>query len=91
MLLETCRFMFALIILCLWIDLSILTTPKGTGAFLGIPGQSFTKGREQFGEFQNHVFSNHPSSSSQRDGCLLWNVRFKFALVLLLLTIIVIL
>ena len=36
------------------------------GCFLGN-----SKGREQFGEFQNHVFSNHPLSSSQRDACLL--------------------
>ena len=84
MLLGTCRFMFVLIILSLLIALSIRTTPKGTGAFLGIPGQSFTKGRE-------HVFSNHPSSSSQRDGCLLWNFRFKFALGILLFTIKIIL
>ena len=78
-------------ILCLLIALSIRTTPKGTGAFWGIPGQSFTKGREQIGEFQNRVFSIHPSSSSPRDGCLLWNSRFKFALNILLFTIIIIL
>ena len=82
MLLGTCRFMFVLIILSLLIALSMRTTPKGTGAFFGIPGQSFTKGREQFGEFQNHVFSIHPSSSSQRDGCLLLNFRFNCALML---------
>ena len=83
-LLGTCRFMCVLVILCLVVALSIRTFPKGTGAFWGIPGQSFTKGREQFGEFQNHVFCNHPSSS-ERDGCLLWNSRFKFALDIIIL------
>ena len=58
---------------------------KRDGCFLGTPGQSFTKGREQFGEFQNHVFSSHPSSASQRDRCLLWNFIFKTALVILCL------
>ena len=47
MLLGTCRFMFVLIILSLLIALSMRTTPKGAGAFFGIPGRSFTKGREQ--------------------------------------------
>ena len=70
MLLGTCRFMFVLIILSLLIALSMRTTPKGTGAFFWNSRPVFHQGTGAVGEFQNHVFSNHPSSSSQRDGCL---------------------